>query len=207
MLTSAGPIYSDQSDCALPQPGFPIRTSSVITLVRQLTGAFRSLPRPSSAPSAKASTVGPLVAWTVLNPKQFNARYAILKEPGSFLAETATRVICRTWPISRAEGDAVCEANCKGFSTSRDLAVCCTNCQADFIGSFTTKQCAQMVLSQNAGDKLNNVLLFHYLNNQLDQLRACDASVALEFRKRNSAIDACNALGPREWALCSLERR
>lgn len=42
----------------LTQPGFPIRTSSAITLAWQLPEAYRSLLRPSSAPSAKASTVG-----------------------------------------------------------------------------------------------------------------------------------------------------
>ena len=42
---------------ALPHVGFPIRISSVTSVCTRLTGAFRSVPRPSSALDAKASTI------------------------------------------------------------------------------------------------------------------------------------------------------
>ena len=58
-LPLPGLFDSAWSDRALPRPGFPIRTPLDQRLQR-LPRAFRRLPRPSSAPGAKASTTCPL---------------------------------------------------------------------------------------------------------------------------------------------------
>ena len=56
-LPSSAYVFSARDDTALPVPGFPIRVSAGQSPVQQLTAAYRSRPRPSSTPDAKASTV------------------------------------------------------------------------------------------------------------------------------------------------------
>ena len=58
-VPSADPMCSGRSHTLLGM-GFPHSDIHGSTLGRQLPVAFRSLPRPSSAPGAKASTVGSL---------------------------------------------------------------------------------------------------------------------------------------------------
>ena len=53
------PMNSVERTRALPRVGFPIRTSPGDNACSQLPEAFRRLPRPSSAPGAKASTARP----------------------------------------------------------------------------------------------------------------------------------------------------
>ena len=50
-------IYSSEDTCTLLQVGSPIRKSAVHIGYLLLTAAYRSLSRPSSAPSAKASAL------------------------------------------------------------------------------------------------------------------------------------------------------
>ena len=50
-------IYSSEDTCTLLQVGSPIRKSAVHNGYLLLTAAYRSLSRPSSAPSAKASAL------------------------------------------------------------------------------------------------------------------------------------------------------
>jgi hypothetical protein len=57
--------------------GFPHSDIHGSKLGRQLPVAFRSLPRPSSASGAKASTVGSLY----LGESDARARYGVLKDP------------------------------------------------------------------------------------------------------------------------------
>src|SRR3954449_2258750 len=50
-------MYSDRGDAALPAFGFPHSGIRGSMAVQRLTAAYRSRPRPSSTPGAKASTV------------------------------------------------------------------------------------------------------------------------------------------------------
>src|SRR3954449_11650218 len=50
-------MYSDRGDAALPAFGFPHSEIRGSKAVQRLTAAYRSRPRPSSTPGAKASTV------------------------------------------------------------------------------------------------------------------------------------------------------
>ena len=52
-------MYSALDDAALPAPGFPISEIHGSMAVQRLTVAYRSRPRPSSTPGAKASTMCP----------------------------------------------------------------------------------------------------------------------------------------------------
>src|SRR5215211_9466522 len=52
-------MYSDRGDAALPAFGFPHSGIRGSKAVQRLTVAYRSRPRPSSTPDAKASTVCP----------------------------------------------------------------------------------------------------------------------------------------------------
>src|SRR3954451_6418936 len=52
-------MYSDRGDAALPAFGFPHSGIHGSKAVQRLTVAYRSRPRPSSTPDAKASTVCP----------------------------------------------------------------------------------------------------------------------------------------------------
>src|SRR4051812_22480547 len=52
-------MYSDRGDAALPAFGFPHSGIRGSKAVQRLTAAYRSRPRPSSTPGAKASTVCP----------------------------------------------------------------------------------------------------------------------------------------------------
>src|SRR6266404_4017069 len=59
--------------------GFPHSDISGSMFARQLPGAFRSQPRPSSPTDAKASTVCPLQLGF---DEDAYARYVVVKEPG-----------------------------------------------------------------------------------------------------------------------------
>jgi hypothetical protein len=60
--------------------GFPHSDISGSMFARQLPGAFRSQPRPSSPTDAKASTVCPLQLGF---DEDAYARYVVVKEPGN----------------------------------------------------------------------------------------------------------------------------
>ena len=60
--------------------GFPHSEIPGSKTVQRLPGAYRSRPRPSSAPDAKASTVCPYSLTIVLEIKNTNYHYAVIKE-------------------------------------------------------------------------------------------------------------------------------
>jgi hypothetical protein len=61
---------------AYPSTGFPIRISPARLGCTHLTGAFRSVPRPSSAPTAQASSLRPYLLFS--NAVKTHVRYGEL---------------------------------------------------------------------------------------------------------------------------------